>query len=343
VTELVPVVWDAFERAFRDGAATRTPIYADQRGTWITGFAPIKGADGQTVAVLDVDYRVDVYLAQLAAVRRRLYLHALAAAVVALVAGALMARRITRPVHALTGLARRVVEGDLTARARVPSRDEIGMLGNIFHLMVDRLQVSHRSTVDVLVRALEARRGETGSLRRVAAAAGALGERLELSAAQREALELGALLHDIGEIRTPDALLGKPAPLTPAERRTVERHPEAGVDLLEPVPLLAPALDVVAAHHERWDGSGYPHGLREEAIPLVARIFAVADALDALTRDGAQRAARPLAEALAIIHAEAGRQLDPRVVEVALAIPRERWAEILGVPAVAPEPAVRAG
>ncbi len=237
---------------------------------------------------------------------------------------------------ALTGLARRVVEGDLTARATVASRDEIGMLGSIFHLMVNRLQVSHRSTVDVIVRPLEARRGDAGALRRVAAAADAIAERLTLSAAQREALELGALLHDIGEIRTPEALLQKPTPLTATERQIVERHPDAGVELLETVPLLAPALDVVAAHHERYDGSGYPHGRREEASPIVARIFAVAHALDALTHAGPQRAARPLAEALGTIHAEAGRQFDPRVVEVARAMPAERWEELLGVPAAEP-------
>src|SRR5215470_2178380 len=128
--------------------------------------------------------------------------------------GVAIARQITRPVGELAAAARRVVEGDLAAPVQVTARDEIGLLGNVFHLMVDRLRVSHRSMVDVLVRALEAREGEPGSLARLARASAALAEGLELSAGQREALELGAVLHDIGDIRTPEAVLRKPAPLT---------------------------------------------------------------------------------------------------------------------------------
>jgi HAMP domain-containing protein len=329
---LVPQLLEPLDRAFREGVATHTAIYQNQSGTWITAFAPVRDAQGRVFAVLDVDYRVDVYLAELARIRRNFYLGALAGGLVALVAGALIARRITGPVAQLAGLARSVVEGDLTARARVRSRDEVGMLGNVFHLMVERLSVSHRSMVDVLVRALEARGGEPGALRRVAGAALAIGERLALTPAQREALELGGLLHDVGEIRTPEAVLAKAGPLTAEERRLVEQHPAHGVEILETVPLLTPALDVVGCHHERWDGGGYPSGLREAVIPLTARIFAVADALDAMTHDRPYRKARPLGEALEVLREGGGKQFDPRVVEEALAIPAARWTELLGVP-----------
>jgi HAMP domain-containing protein len=328
---LVPELIPALERTFGQGVPSTTPIYRNQSGTWLTAFAPVKGADGQTIAVLEVDYKVDVYLAQLAEARRRLLWHLLAGGVLATVAGVLVSRRITGPVARLAALARSVVEGDLTARARVPSRDEVGMLGNVFHLMVERLSVSHRSMVDVLVRALEARGGEAGALRRVAEAALVLAGPLGLSPTQREALELGALLHDIGEIRSPEAVLRKKGPLTPDERRVIEQHPGAGAEILESVPLLTPALDVVGAHHERWDGSGYPQGLREEAIPLTARIFAVVDALDAMTHDRPHREVRSVAEALMVVREQAGKQFDPRVAEVALAMPAARWAEILGV------------
>ncbi|MGH7378219.1 MAG: HD-GYP domain-containing protein, partial [Candidatus Methylomirabilales bacterium] len=169
-----------------------------------------------------------------------------------------------------------------------------------------------------------------GALPRVAGAALAVAERLELSPTQREALELGALLHDIGEIRTPEALLQKAGLLTPEERRLVEQHPAWGVDILETVPLLTPALDVVGGHHERYDGKGYPQGLRGEEIPLAARIFAVADALDAITHDRPHRSARPVSEALEELRREAGKQFDPRVADAALAIPPARWAELLG-------------
>jgi putative nucleotidyltransferase with HDIG domain len=310
---------------------TTTPIYRNQRGAWLTAFAPIKGADGQTLAVLEVDYKADVYVSQLAAARRRLLWHLLVGGVLAAVAGVLVARRITGPVAQLASVARSVVEGDLTARAQVRARDEVGMLGNVFHLMVERLAVSNRSMVDVLVRALDTRAGEAGALRRVAGAATELAEPLGLTPAQREALELGALLHDIGEIRTPEALLRKPGALDPDERRVVEQHPAVGVEILEAGPLLTPALDIVGAHHERWDGSGYPQGLRDEAIPLTARIFAVVDALDAMTHDRPHHQARPVYEALMVVRDEAGKQFDPRIVEAALAMPAARWAALLGI------------
>jgi len=328
---LVPELLEPLGRAFRDGVATQTGIYRNQSGTWMTAFAPIRDASGRVFAVLDVDYRVDVYLKELAAVRRRIILHSLAGAVLALVAGILLARQITRPVGQLSALARRVVEGDLSGRVRIDARDEIGMLGNVFHLMVERLQVSNRSMVDILVRALEARGGEAGTLRRLADASLAVADRVEITPTQRQALELGALLHDIGEIRTPEAVLQKAGPLTPEERRLVEQHPTWGVDILETVPLLTPALDVVGGHHERYDGGGYPQGLRGEEIPLTARIFAVVDALDAMTHDRPYRGARPLSEALEALRSEAGKQLDPRIAEATLAISAERWIELLGL------------
>jgi HD-GYP domain-containing protein (c-di-GMP phosphodiesterase class II) len=210
--------------------------------------------------------------------------------------------------------AQRVVEGDLTTPVRVDARDEIGLLANVFHLMVDRLHASHRSLVDVLVRALESRDGETGSLARLARASGALADGLELDRAQREALELGALLHDIGEIRIPEAVLHKPGPLTPEEWLLVQGHPQAGVEILEVVPLLTPALDVVGGHHERYDGGGYPFGLSGDEIPFGARLFAVADAYDAMTSDRPYRAALPVATALSEILRCSGSQFDPVVV-----------------------------
>ena len=317
------------ERALRHGTPTHSDLYVGPDGSWISAFAPVKSSAGKTVGVLGVDFRADVYSAELAAMRRRLYLHSAVGALLALVAGLLLAHRITRPVAQVTALARSVAHGDLTPRLRVRTRDEVGLLGNVFHLMVQRLRVSQRSVIDILVRVLDARGAMPGSLSRLAIAARALGERLGLSPVENDALELGALLHDIGEIRTPASLLRKPSALTPEERRAIELHPAAGVGLLEAVPLLTPALDVIAAHHERWDGGGYPRGLREDNIPLAARIFGVVDALDAMTHDRPYRPAMPASEALERLRSGSGQQFDPRVVEAALAIPEERWMELL--------------
>jgi len=176
---------------------------------------------------------------------------------------------------------------------------------------------------------LEARGGEAGSLQRVANAAVMLGDHLELSATQREALELGALVHNIGEVRIPEALLLKSEPLTANEQQIMEQHPMWGIEILETVPLLTPALDVVGAHHERYDGTGYPQGLRAEEIPLMARIFVVVDTLDVMTHDGPNRRAHPLSEALDVLKTESGKQFDPRVVEAVLSISEDQWAELL--------------
>jgi HAMP domain-containing protein len=326
---LAPETRAVLGRVLRDGQPGYTGIYTNEDGTWITAFAPIRNRAENTVAALEVDFRADVYLAQLQAVRARLWAHSLVAGLLAVGAGVLIARQVTRPVGQLVAAAQRVVEGDLTTPARVDARDEIGLLGNVFHLMVDRLHVSHRSVVDVLVRALESREGESGSLRRLARMSLAVAEGLGLDRAQQEALELGALLHDVGEIGIPEAVLRKPGPLSPEERLLVQGHPRAGVEILETVPLLTPALDVVGGHHERHDGGGYPQGLKADEIPLVARIFAAVDALDAMTRERPFRAARPLSAALDVLKMEAGRQFDPRVVDAAVALPADRWRELL--------------
>jgi HAMP domain-containing protein len=331
VYPLAPEILEPLGRAFDEGIATYTPIFRDRAGVWMSAYAPIRDSNGQTVAVLDVDYRVGVYLNQLAEIRRRLYLSSLAGALVALVAGLWIARRITQPVEKLSALARSVVEGDLSANVHVAARDEIGMLGNVFHLMVERVRVSQQSLVDVLVAALEARAGGVRSSRTVAQAAMVLADPLELSDAQRESLYLGALLHDVGSIRIPEALLQKQGRLTPQERRIVEQHPVWGTEILEAVPLLTPALDIVGAHHECYDGSGYPQGLRAEEIPLTARIFALVDALADMTLGAPDAPARPLSQSLESLRGHSGKQFDPRVVEAALSIPEQEWARRLGL------------
>ncbi len=329
---LAPEIQPILHRVMEKGTAEYTDIYTNEHGTWFTAFAPIRNAAGKTVGVLDVDFRAgDVYVTEVRRIRRNLYLYSLAGALLALVAGLFLARQITRPVAQLSALARRVVEGDLSTPQRITSQDEIGLLGNVLHLMVERVHVSHRSVVDVVVRVLQAQDEAALSLPRLAAAALAVADRLDLSPTEREAMELGALLHDIGEIRISKELLQKPGPLTPEERRIVEQHPAWGVEIIEAVPLLTPALDVVGAHHERYDGVAYPQRLGGEDIPLTARIFAVVDAMDAMTHDRPYRQARPIPEALEELRRESGKHFGPRVVEAALAIPPERWAELLEI------------
>ena len=142
-------------------------------------------------------------------------------------------------------------------------------------------------------------------------------EHLGCTEAESVHIRRGALLHDIGKLGIPDRILHKPGPLDDREWSVMRRHPELALELLAPIPHLKPALDIPYSHHERWDGSGYPQGLASEAIPLPARIFAVADAWDAMTSDRPYRKGAPPEHARAEIKKGAGSQFDPRVVEVA--------------------------
>lgn len=146
----------------------------------------------------------------------------------------------------------------------------------------------------------------------------ALAARLQLSESQRHTLELGAILHDIGLIGVSDAILTSTGPLGPDERRELRRHPEIGSALLRDVAALAPVAEVILAHHERWDGQGYPRGLAGEQIPLLARIVAVADAYDTMTTDRPDRGRLSPEMAAAELERSAGAQFDPAVVTALL-------------------------
>jgi ribonuclease P protein subunit RPR2 len=134
-------------------------------------------------------------------------------------------------------------------------------------------------------------------------------------------VEFGFLLHDVGKVAVPDAILWKPEPLTAKERALMEQHPVVGWDILREIDFLGEAKLVVRHHHERWDGSGYPDGLDGDRIPLAARVFAVADVLDALTTVRPYRSPSPLSEARDMIQDAAGSQFDPEVVDAFLSIP----------------------
>ncbi len=168
-------------------------------------------------------------------------------------------------------------------------------------------------------KAVELRDRETaGHTERVADLAVRLGRALGLSRHDLEDLRRGAILHDVGKLAIPDAILLKPGELDPEEWAAMKRHPLHAYDWLRGIPFLARALEVVRYHHERWDGSGYPEGLKGEAIPLLARIFAVADVFDALTSDRPYRRAWSRERALAHLAENAGRLFDPAVVAALL-------------------------
>src|SRR2546421_526893 len=188
---------------------------------------------------------------------------------------------------------------------------------------------AYRSTLKSLTAALDTRDLEThGHSERVVNFSLRLGRELKLGEEQLRSLEFGSLLHDIGKIGVPDAILRKPAALSESEWVKMREHPLHGQKILSGIEFLEGAARVVAQHHEKWDGTGYPLGLRGEQIDLNARIFAVADAFDAITSDRVYRKAKPYGAAVAELEEWAGRQFDPEVVEAFRRVSREEWDEL---------------
>ena len=191
------------------------------------------------------------------------------------------------------------------------------------------LQAAYRATLEALGSALDSRDvGTEAHSRRVHGYALATAREYGVPESDIPDLEHGVLLHDIGKIGIPDAILLKPAGLTREEWQTMRRHPEIGKRLIENIPFLQGAVPIVYSHHEKWDGSGYPRGLKGEDIPVGARIFSVVDAFDAMTFDRPYSKAIPFAAAYAEIKRCAGTHFDPVVVEAFFRVPEEQLAAI---------------
>jgi putative two-component system response regulator len=198
------------------------------------------------------------------------------------------------------------------------------------------LEGAYRTTLRALVTALETRDSEThGHSERVVSFSLRLGREMNLSEEELTSLEFGSLLHDVGKIGVPDAVLRKPAPLTEPEWYEMRKHPLHGEQILGGIEFLEGASRVVAQHHEKWDGTGYPVGLRGEEIDLNARIFSVADAFDAITSDRVYRVGRSYKAAARELEEWAGRQFDPSVVEAFRRVPPEEWEALRRKPSSA--------
>jgi putative nucleotidyltransferase with HDIG domain len=238
-------------------------------------------------------------------------------ALLVLVVGGLLARRITRPLEQLVNSV--VAAGN--HRATGPS-DEIGYLASSFNEMTASLEEKTKAleatsfaSVEALARAIDARDPYTyGHSARVARLSFEIAREVGLQADQLAALGRAALLHDIGKIGVADRVLRKPGPLNKRDLVAMRAHPVIGYEMLKGLHFLESSLGGVRHHHEHWDGSGYPDGLSGADIPQAVRILTVADALDALTSDRPYRAAMSVSAAVATIEAEAGTQFDPAVV-----------------------------
>jgi putative nucleotidyltransferase with HDIG domain len=191
------------------------------------------------------------------------------------------------------------------------------------------LEGTYEATLQALVTALDLRDNEThGHSYRVVEYAVEVAEAMGVVEPDLSWIRRGAILHDVGKIGVRDAILRKPGKLTAVEWEEMRRHPEMGFQMLKHIPFLEPALDIVLHHQERYDGTGYPHGLRGEQIPLGARIFAVVDTFDAMSSDRPYRTALGLDQVRDEIARCSGTQFDPRVVDAFLSIEPSTWTRI---------------
>jgi ribonuclease P protein subunit RPR2 len=214
-------------------------------------------------------------------------------------------------------------------------------LGELYHLERQRtqelervlahLQETYLSTMKSLAQVIEAKdRTTRGHLERTQAYGVALARRIAPELADGPELAYGFFLHDIGKVGIPESILCKQGPLSPDEWAVMKTHPTVGAQIVAPIRFIGEAALVVRHHHEWFDGSGYPEGLRGDQIPLAARIFAVVDSFDAMTSDRPYRPALSLDRSLEEIRAGAGTQFDPEVVEVFIDIASQEPAALLG-------------
>ena len=238
--------------------------------------------------------------------------------------GIILSNTITRPLLRLVQASKKVAEGDLNIIVNPQSNDEISVLTESFNTMVASLHQSHTQliqsydeTLEGWAKALELRDKETeGHSRRVTDLAVRLAAEMGFQDQALINIRRGALLHDIGKMGIPDAILHKNGLLDEEEWKIIRCHPQGGYDLVKQIDFLAPALEIPLAHHEKWDGSGYPRGLKGEEIPMAARIFAVVDVFDAMTNDRPYRKAMPRAEVIQYLKEQSGIHFNATVVDM---------------------------
>jgi putative nucleotidyltransferase with HDIG domain len=205
----------------------------------------------------------------------------------------------------------------------------VGARTQMLRRALDDLARSYDVTLEALGDALDLKDAETKDhFKRVTAFTIAIARAMELPHDHIRVISRGAFLHDVGKMAIPDAILRKPDKLTPDEQEIMRRHAQRGYRILHRIPFLRESADIVYSHQERFDGSGYPRGLKGDQIPLGARIFAIADTFDAITSDRPYRAAQSIPAGRREIERCSGRQFDPEIVQFFLSIPEHIWLEL---------------
>jgi HD-GYP domain len=253
--------------------------------------------------------------------------------------GVLFALRLTRPLAKFVTGALAIARGNFNYTINIRARNEIGELAHTFNYMsrqlfaydqenkslVSILERGYLETIRALANSIDAKDPYTrGHSARVTKVALAIGRELQIPDDQLRILSYAGILHDIGKIGIPESILGKKDLLDDQERQFIEQHPVFGERIIEPIDFLAPVRSLVRHHHERYDGSGYPDGLKGEQIPLMARILNAADTYDAITSTRPYQVAKDDEQAIEIVRRLRGNQIDPQICDALVTVINNR-------------------
>lgn len=324
--------------AFRKGAATSTNIYTTKNGAWISAYAPIKNSAGATVALLkvqrDAEYMREVLHTQLLWI---IFFCSIAFATGSL-SSVFLVRQITTNLERLNNAAASLESGDYETKIISRSNDEIGQLAQTLDKMRSSLndkigklkdawlqeKSAHLESILALSKAIEIRDPYArGHIERVSQYSVLIAKKMRVNDIGIEELKYGCILHDLGKLGINIDILEKPTILTAEEKAQIEKHPIYGAEIIKDIKFLEIARKIILFHHERYDGRGYPYGLKGEKIPLFAKIVSLADAFDAMISDRPYRKKFSVQKAFSIINSEAGKQFDPQVCYVFLELKNE--------------------
>jgi putative nucleotidyltransferase with HDIG domain len=296
-------------------------LFAEILGSW-----EVRG--DQELGVLGVALSQNAVVESSTSSRWRIFFLVASANFLVILVGIQLANRITQPLLQLVQASMKVSKGNLDIQVKTETNDEISILTQSFNAMVASLNQSQKdlinaydSTLEGWAKALELRDKETeGHSERVTSLTVQAAEVMGIQGESLLNVRRGALLHDIGKMGTPDAILHKNGPLDAEERRIIQQHPLNAYNMLKHIEYLKDALEIPYCHHEKWDGTGYPRGLKGEEIPISARLFAVVDVYDALVSDRPYRKALPREEVIAYLKSQSGSHFDPDAFEVFLKV-----------------------
>ncbi len=323
------------KRVLNTGKSDFSPIYTDKNGTWISAYAPIKNQREFLAGVLELNHQIGYYIEQL---RYRL-LKIMALCIFGFLMGAFLGIPLLKPIlnsiNILSIAASEMEKGNYDYEIKLKTSDEMGQLACAFEKMrtaikdyIEKLKdawlnekKAHLESVKALSEAIAVREPYTkGHIERVSKYAELMASELGLSRDEIETIKYGCVLHDVGKIGINVDLINKPSKLTPQEYEKIKKHPHMGVQIIKGIKFLERARDIILHHQERYDGKGYPHGLKGEGIPISARIVGVADAYDAMSSDRPYREKLNKNEIISRIKKESGKQFDPKVVDAFLKI-----------------------